>query len=105
MVSDMQQQQASGMQPPQKPPQVDSQFIKAFVAGGGAGMLAALVTCPVEVVKTKLQVLPPFHLPSTSFGICLVQAHAQPPVLYLLIVNHKLHYWHLPLSPQPVLPV
>ena len=40
----------------QKPsPQADSQFIKAFVAGGGAGLLAALVTCPVEVVKTKLQ--------------------------------------------------
>ena len=105
MVRDMQQQQASGLQPPQKPPQVDSQFIKAFVAGGGAGMLAALVTCPVEVVKTKLQVFSFFHLPSPSFGICLVQAHAQPPALYLFIVNYILHYWHLPLSPLPVLPV
>ena len=44
--------------PPRKLPQADSQFIKAFIAGGGAGMLAALITCPVEVVKTKLQATP-----------------------------------------------
>ena len=50
-------------------------------------MLAALVTCPVEVVKTKLQVFSPFHLPSPSFGVCHVQAHAQPPALHLFIVK------------------
>ena len=76
MVSDtQQQQQPSGMQQPQqlqKPPQVDSQFIKAFVAGGGAGMLAALITCPVEVVKTKLQAFSP----------------SSPPVSPLLLASH-----------------
>jgi hypothetical protein len=56
--SSMQQQpsvtQPKQQQEPTSPP-ADSQFIKAFVAGGGAGLLAALITCPVEVVKTKLQ--------------------------------------------------
>ena len=50
---------SSGMQesaPQPQKPKADTQFFKAFVAGGGAGMLAALITCPVEVVKTKLQV-------------------------------------------------
>jgi hypothetical protein len=54
---DMQDQTSEMKQ--QKLVQADVQFSKAFIAGGGAGMLAALVTCPVEVVKTKLQV---FHL-------------------------------------------
>jgi hypothetical protein len=59
--SDM-QQQPSGMQQQQQPEhqqkmaQASSNFITTFAAGGAAGMLAALITCPVEVVKTKLQV-------------------------------------------------
>jgi hypothetical protein len=68
------QQQPSMTQPKQQQqqqqlpsPQADSQFIKAFVAGGGAGLLAALITCPVEVVKTKLQVLPLFLFRGLDF--------------------------------------
>jgi hypothetical protein len=76
------QQQTSGAQQKQQQqqspsPHADAQFFKAFVAGGGAGMLAALITCPVEVVKTKLQALRPrstcfFHQTHRSFHrMCL----------------------------------
>jgi hypothetical protein len=54
------QQQPSGMQQQQQPEHqqkmAQASFITTFAAGGAAGMLAALITCPVEVVKTKLQV-------------------------------------------------
>jgi DNA-binding protein YbaB len=51
-----QQQQQQQQEHQQKMAQASSNFITTFVAGGAAGLLAALITCPVEVVKTKLQV-------------------------------------------------